>query len=106
MACRCGHIDRPEAVYCSRCGAKLDPPIARLVHTKVVIPCVAVGCPRCGSQKIKQYRCVTGFGWFCFFGGLLFALCTFGTTLLFCLLAVFLTEKRGYCKTCGWTWRT
>lgn len=63
------------------------------------------GCPRCGSVEIKQRRITIGAGWGLFIGGLVAAIFTFGTSLILCVIAVFLNANEARCKKCGWKWR-
>jgi len=64
-----------------------------------------MGCPRCGSQNIGQGKHGTGMGWALMMtgiiGGILF--CWPSVLIIF---AFFLTEWRGHCGDCGWTWKT
>lgn len=79
---------------------------ARPLARSVISINKGVGCPRCGSQDIRQKHHTTGAGWGLFFFGLLAALPTLGISLILCVVALFLEERRGRCQRCRWTWRT
>lgn len=63
------------------------------------------GCPRCGSCHLYQKRCTPGVAWGLLVSGLIFAICTWGLSLILCLISLFVTERRAKCRKCGWTWR-
>lgn len=65
-----------------------------------------IGCPTCGSANIKQKRHTSGLGWGLFFGGIVAAFFTCGAGLVLCVIAVFLNERRGHCRDCGWEWKS
>jgi len=65
---------------------------------------MGLGCPRCGGHNLVQKRHYPTIATGMFFGGLLLALCTYGLGLVLSFIALFITEQRGHCRACGWSW--
>ena len=108
MTIHCPSCENPcseAAEACPKCGHPFKSP-APSTATAVSVPRTGIGCPRCGSSEIKQKKHTKGSGWALAVLGLVLAPFTLGLTLLMCLAALFLSEKRGRCLSCKWTWTT
>ena len=66
-----------------------------------------LGCPRCGSPKIKQGKRTTAMGWTLFIGGILLCITLLGIPvgIILIIIAFGCSERVAKCKACRWTWR-
>jgi ssDNA-binding Zn-finger/Zn-ribbon topoisomerase 1 len=131
----CRNECSPEAPHCPQCGHPLrTEPISELARVlEPGRPTSGLGCPRCGSANIRQRKhesgagaaalalaFILGLGAFALYATVyvplvptrgtesicgLAILCLAAAALSF-VVSIFLTEMRGHCRDCRWTWRT